>query len=437
MVMMQGDLWIKRVADTSGLSYESSAMLWSALSMQIAMRLSAGYALDMGRAGCWSVRSQRELLARLPDGVWLIPPSIALEIGSVCPRSLEPLALEGHADALALSTGLPIEAVQRWLTSIPSTWQAQLEAGYPVVWSSVVTITQGAEGDLIIMPSDELLRELNKPFGMFEPVKVLHPERHYGIDERSFARLEEVYEIEPIRLEGRGEVKPESVAEVELLPTKEPEADELGEDVEATRGDETGEESALVEELDRIHEVALRRRERSRRGLWLVIFLLIALIAGLVGWQWYTESRQAATEDQPTEQVADSSRVAVRLPIRDTTEMAIDSPTRLKPIEQVEALPEPTFAPEPPASPAVGRRAETEVIVLQPGDSLMRIALEKYGHKAFWVYIYEENRELIPNPNNIPVGTQLTLPAARKYGIDPDNTNSVSRALVLQRSLMN
>lgn len=72
---------------------------------------------------------------------------------------------------------------------------------------------------------------------------------------------------------------------------------------------------------------------------------------------------------------------------------------------------------------------------LRPGDRLSRLALKKYGNKAFWVYIYEENRAQLKDPDNIPVGAVITLPAASKYQINAGDTNSINRALVLQRSL--
>lgn len=80
--------------------------------------------------------------------------------------------------------------------------------------------------------------------------------------------------------------------------------------------------------------------------------------------------------------------------------------------------------------------AETiERVRLRPGDRLSRLALKKYGNKAFWVYIYEENRAQLKDPDNIPVGAVITLPAASKYQINAGDTNSINRALVLQRSL--
>lgn len=77
-----------------------------------------------------------------------------------------------------------------------------------------------------------------------------------------------------------------------------------------------------------------------------------------------------------------------------------------------------------------------KVIKLRPGDRLTRLATQRYGHRAFWVYIYQENKSKLKDPDNIPVGATITLPAAEKYHIDAHNTNSVNRALSLQRRLL-
>ena len=95
-----------------------------------------------------------------------------------------------------------------------------------------------------------------------------------------------------------------------------------------------------------------------------------------------------------------------------------------------------SVAPSEAVVSTASSQAETiERVRLRPGDRLSRLALKKYGNKAFWVYIYEENRAQLKDPDNIPVGAVITLPAASKYQINADDTNSINRALVLQRSL--
>lgn len=68
---------------------------------------------------------------------------------------------------------------------------------------------------------------------------------------------------------------------------------------------------------------------------------------------------------------------------------------------------------------------------IRSGVFLTTLALKHFGHKAFWVYIYEENKGTIKNPNQIPIGTRLTIPDAAKYGIDANNKTSVDRAKAL------
>ena len=95
-----------------------------------------------------------------------------------------------------------------------------------------------------------------------------------------------------------------------------------------------------------------------------------------------------------------------------------------------------SVAPSDAVVSTASSQAETiERVRLRPGDRLSRLALKKYGNKAFWVYIYEENRAQLKDPDNIPVGAVITLPAASKYQINAGDTNSINRALVLQRSL--
>ena len=81
------------------------------------------------------------------------------------------------------------------------------------------------------------------------------------------------------------------------------------------------------------------------------------------------------------------------------------------------------------ASAIVEKVDELVTDTVQRGVFLTTLSLRHYGHKAFWVYIYEENRNTIPNPNNVPVGTVLVIPPAAKYGIDATDTVVVNAAL--------
>jgi len=51
-----------------------------------------------------------------------------------------------------------------------------------------------------------------------------------------------------------------------------------------------------------------------------------------------------------------------------------------------------------------------------------------YDSPWFWVYIYEENKSIISNPNNIKPGTVVVIPPADKYGIDANDPASLKKA---------
>lgn len=86
-----------------------------------------------------------------------------------------------------------------------------------------------------------------------------------------------------------------------------------------------------------------------------------------------------------------------------------------------------TEAPETePAKPADKPAVVTDTV--RTGNFLSRMARRFYGNSHFWVYIYEENRAKITNPNNVPEGTVVVIPPAEKYGIDAQNPESVEKA---------
>ncbi len=59
---------------------------------------------------------------------------------------------------------------------------------------------------------------------------------------------------------------------------------------------------------------------------------------------------------------------------------------------------------------------------------LTTMARKHYGEMYFWVYIYEENKNILKNPNHIKPGTVVIIPPASKYGFDKNDIESVEKA---------
>lgn len=98
--------------------------------------------------------------------------------------------------------------------------------------------------------------------------------------------------------------------------------------------------------------------------------------------------------------------------------------------EKNEAEAAPAPAPEPAAEPAVAESSSPKMRkdTVRRGYLIHDMAKKFFGSKDYWVYIYEENKSKIGNPNNMQPGVVLDIPAAEKYGIVPGNAESLKKA---------
>ncbi len=75
--------------------------------------------------------------------------------------------------------------------------------------------------------------------------------------------------------------------------------------------------------------------------------------------------------------------------------------------------------------------SESRTVVLGQGETLRILALNYFGNKEFWVYIYIENKDQISDPNSVQMGINLSIPSNEKYGIDANDQKSISNAIRL------
>ncbi|MDP4238960.1 MAG: HU family DNA-binding protein [Bacteroidota bacterium] len=65
---------------------------------------------------------------------------------------------------------------------------------------------------------------------------------------------------------------------------------------------------------------------------------------------------------------------------------------------------------------------------INEGSRLTLMSKRYYGTKDFWVYIYEANKERIPNPDKIAVGTLIRIPKLDSRLIDATNPRCLKKA---------
>lgn len=442
--MLQEELWYIRLAEQATLQPETSLLLWRALVQQVEQRLLSGLSLTFPEIGEWRLEEHREYVARTEEGKqWLIPPRLTLGVRPVEERSVTSISIDLLRDALSEATQVSVGQVATWLRAIPQLWRTLSEEGNQVVWTGLGSFTPILEDRELVgyrfLPAESLCASLNKPFSMFVPVELAASTLTADLELHEQVQLAELAETKPItiffaRQQPHVEELPTSASEesdvvaatsesvaisqVEVLPTPAPPSSEET-PVDESPSIDIPEEVPSVEEQD----------TRPRPLVWVLVALGIVATTVLFV---YLLSIQPALELKPKVPAVEK-QVEHKVTHPEHIE-ALQAPVVADTLQPAEPLTAPTPTVETSASPTSSAEV-IERVRLRPGDRLSRLALKKYGHKAFWVYIYEENRAQLKNPDNIPVGAVITLPAASKYQINASDTNSVNKALVLQRSL--
>ena len=487
--MLQEELWTVRLAKASSLHPSSSQQLWQALTAQIEQRLLLGAEIAFPCIGVFTLRQEGEFLAQLPDGTrYLVPPRLSLDLRwEKRGREESAIPLTFLIEALVNATKLRAEVIEVWLKAIPILWEELMREAGSVAWPrlglfhTVSGDASSASSGYTFTPLSVFAEALNKPFSMFVPVEVAHEGQGKDLKIREVTSLEGLGEIHPITLLAStpsSEVQAERVEEdtLETAQEKPEESTELAssdptpqvereeeQKVEAptiqTSSDSTPqverEEEQKVEApaeattpvIPPVSSVSVTapkatsspRKSRSGCYIWLIVAMLLLigaiLVIFLLNNQQKNKNEAKPLPSKPTQQTTPTTVIPTSEP-REKDSLMIQADSSIGTASDTLAS---TPAPAPPSTSKVQPTSseETEVVHIQAGDRLTRFSLRKYGHKAFWVYIYEENRSRIKDPDNIPIGTTITLPQASKYKIDARDTNSVNKALILQRSIKN
>lgn len=76
-------------------------------------------------------------------------------------------------------------------------------------------------------------------------------------------------------------------------------------------------------------------------------------------------------------------------------------------------------------------------VTIKKGSHLTLIAEKYYGHRNFWVYIYEANRDKIQNPDALPAGFKVKIPLLNPALVDASNPECVEYGRQLEIKYVN
>ena len=235
------------------------------------------------------------------------------------------------------------------------------------------------------------------------------------------------------------EAKAESEAETETTPEPEVEVEpEPKVEAETTPQEEAQAEPKPAEPVSSVSGYKeyrrKRRRSASRKLLFPIACLFVVIVLGIV----YIVCLSGRTTvnknwEPPMAEVGNPTPEAGMNPVPadstgvtppDSASLAADSVVAEPPVVE-ENQPE-----ETPKSDILA------LVTIKAGDRLASFAKQYYGHKFFWVYIYQYNQDIISDPNNIPIGTELRIPDPGLYGIDVTDRSSIDKAAALQSQIL-
>jgi nucleoid DNA-binding protein len=245
-------------------------------------------------------------------------------------------------------------------------------------------------------PDNTLAQAINEPFAFLEPVELTDEEAAEEISDTTTETIEETVEV------------------VEEPAEQEEDAEDAKEPL--------------------IYTPQKHKKRRKKKLInWGFIFclLVIAFILAIFYYIDLEKKNASATHYPEAGERIISDYTPSPETIRElnaTLPDTIQQPTEAQEDSMI-VKSEPISKPTPESVKTANTPVQKRTV--KKGDRLALYALEAYGNRCFWVYIYEENKRILKDPNKIPLGKTIVIPPASKYGIDVKDEASVKKATEL------
>ena len=415
--MITTEQWLLEVAEQSQLAQTTCQQLWSDLTSLLIGRLTQGSTTYMRSVGLWSAESHSARIALLPSGErYLMPPSVTPRITN----QEQPLSAEEIGELLAKGATQIPQTLQSFYDSVTKLFEMHERLGHTLEWAPLGTFApqsitgegESSETSYAFTPSDELLRQVNKPFEMFAPTLLKEGVQWPDVEEQPAESLEQACPsiISSRIAESTATPQPASTppawtpqaqAVTPATPTPPPfSASESSlPTAKATTpppppAGESNEPEAVVATPPPYRREEPQERKPRKLWLWIVIPLVAVLVMALLLW-FFAFGKQEMPSSRTT-----------------------PPPSTMIPVEAYPTID--TVAPIDSVAPVADTTAQQEIlttVILGNGDYLARYAHRYLGRSEYWIYIYLANKEQIKDPDNIPLGTEIKIPSPQSVGI--------------------
>jgi len=143
------------------------------------------------------------------------------------------------------------------------------------------------------------------------------------------------------------------------------------------------------------------------------------------------EKPMTAPATKPKGPPAKQEAPTIKAPV--TKPLVVKAPVTKAPVTTAK---KPAVTAEKPSIVPPATQEYIATVVLKKGNRLTLLALKYYGDKAFWVYIYQANKNVLKNPDNIPAGTTIRIPKPDPKLINAQNPALIAKAKALQLKIL-
>lgn len=201
--------------------------------------------------------------------------------------------------------------------------------------------------------------------------------------------------------------------------------------------------TSSVTEIDSPERSDINTKSPSKKKWWVIMVVLMLLcLLGAAGYYW-----KDVLLPQRNTPVATQTKVPVVVVQIDTIDDVITDTIAADTWEQEKTTLEKDSTPviEVPVDTIVELTLENytyqdalnapvrDTVTVIDGSRLTMVAYRAFGHKAFWVYVYDANRNVLTSPNAVEKGMKLVIPDLPLSIVNPKSKLCIDKALELAK----
>lgn len=311
-------------------------------------------------------------------------------------------------------------------------------------------------------PDATLAETVNAPFSIFEPVELPDNLTDADMETAEMACNEtepasqpcpppipprrEAAAPEPAATSPVSAPAPDPIIETPVQPEHaEPEHKTAAPGSDNNEPEQAPHNTLPTKEIEKIieHERVVEVRDHSsHHTMHIVIASLLSLVAGLaIG--YFANNRLNLSHIKNVNIEAEGVNVISKTEAKEGKSATADSVAAVAAGHSA-SIPADTVSPgqgstavEPEAKTMESPRAAIVTDTVKANRYLTTMARRHYGKKIFWVYIYEENKNIIDDPDHIAPNTVVVIPPAEKYGIKAGDKESEADAMRRAQAIVN